>query len=201
MSKINNITGFVLPLDKKDVDTDQIIPQNFLKAIDKKGFGKNLFYGWRFNAVGKPEKKFVLNNPIYKNSKILLTRENFGCGSSREHAVWALKDYGFKVIISSSFADIFYNNCLKNFVLPIILSKDEIEYLFSKINNNQYEITVNLNNQIITNSNLNIKFEIDDQAKNKLMNGLDDIDITLKFDSKIAEYEENMVVYIDKSMS
>ena len=130
-----------------------------------------------------------------------MTRENFGCGSSREHAVWALKDYGFKVIISSSFADIFYNNCLKNFVLPIILSKDEIEYLFSKINNNQYEITVNLTNQIITNSNLNIKFEIDDQAKNKLMNGLDDIDITLKFDSKIAEYEENMVVYIDKSMS
>jgi len=201
MSKINKITGFVLPLDKKDVDTDQIIPQNFLKAIDKKGFGKNLFHGWRFNALGEPEKKFVLNNPIYKNSKILLTRENFGCGSSREHAVWALKDYGFKVIISSSFSDIFYSNCLKNFVLPIILSKDEIEYLFSEINNNKYEITVNLTNQIITNSNLNIKFEIDCQDKNKLINGLDDIDITLKFDSKIAEYEENMVIYIDKSMS
>jgi 3-isopropylmalate/(R)-2-methylmalate dehydratase small subunit len=201
MSKINNITGFVLPLDKKDVDTDQIIPQNFLKAIDKKGFGKNLFHGWRFNALGESEKKFVLNNPIYKNSKILLTRENFGCGSSREHAVWALKDYGFKVIISSSFADIFYSNCLKNFVLPIILSKDKIEYLFNEINNNQYEITVNLTNQIITNSNLNIKFEIDNQAKNKLINELDDIDITLKFDSKITEYEKNMIVYIDKSMS
>ena len=201
MSKINNITGFVLPLDKKDVDTDQIIPQNFLKAIDKKGFGKNLFHGWRFNALGDPEKKFELNNPIYKNSKILLTRENFGCGSSREHAVWALKDYGFKVIISSSFADIFYSNCLKNFVLPIILSKDKIEYLFNEINNNQYEITVNLTNQIITNSNLNIKFEIDGQAKNKLINGLDDIDITLKFDSKITKYEKNMIVYIDKSMS
>ena len=201
MPKINNITGFVLPLDKKDVDTDQIIPQNFLKAIDKKGFGKNLFHGWRFNALGKSEKKFVLNNPIYKNSKILLTRENFGCGSSREHAVWALKDYGFKVIISSSFADIFYSNCLKNFVLPIILSKDKIEYLFNEINNNQYEITVNLTNQIITNSNLNIKFEIDGQAKNKLINGLDDINITLKFDSKITEYEKNMIVYIDKSMS
>ena len=187
MPKVNNITGFVLPLDKKDVDTDQIIPKQFLKLITKSGFGKFLFYDWRFDHDGKPKNDFVLNNSLYENSQILVTNENFGCGSSREHAVWALKDFGFNVIISPSFADIFYSNCFKNGVLPIILDIEKIHKLLQF----EDEVELDLNSQKITLGNESINFEIESYRKIRLLEGLDDIDLTLKEDEKIEKFEND----------
>ena len=183
-SKINSI---VTPFDKANVDTDQIIPKQFLKLITKSGFGKFLFYDWRFDHNGQPKGDFILNNPAYKDSKILITNENFGCGSSREHAVWALKDFGFNVIISPSFADIFYSNCFKNGVLPIILDIKNIKKLLEISD----EVELDLNSQKIIFGNEFINFEIDSYRKIRLLEGLDDIDLTLKEDQKIENFEKN----------
>jgi 3-isopropylmalate/(R)-2-methylmalate dehydratase small subunit len=183
-SKINSI---VTPFDKANVDTDQIIPKQFLKLITKSGFGKFLFYDWRFDHNGQPKGDFILNNPAYKDSKILITNENFGCGSSREHAVWALKDFGFNVIISPSFADIFYSNCFKNGVLPIILDIKNIKKLLEI----RDEVELDLNSQKIIFGNESINFEIDSHRKIRLLEGLDDIDLTLKEDQKIENFEKN----------
>ena len=183
-SKINSI---VTPFDKANVDTDQIIPKQFLKLITKSGFGKFLFYDWRFDHDGQPKNDFILNDSNYKDSQILITNENFGCGSSREHAVWALKDFGFNVIISPSFADIFYSNCFKNGVLPIILNIEEIKKLL-KIKD---KIELDLNSQKIIFGNEFINFEIDSHRKIRLLEGLDDIDLTLSEDQKIENFEKN----------
>ena len=183
-SKINSI---ITPLDKANVDTDQIIPKQFLKLITKSGFGKFLFYDWRFNHDGKEKDDFILNDSHYKTSQILVTNENFGCGSSREHAVWALKDFGFDVIISPSFADIFYSNCFKNGVLPIILDIQNIKKLL------QFKgaIELDLESQTIIFDDESINFEIDSHRKTRLLEGLDDIDLTLKEDTKIENFEKN----------
>ena len=183
-SKINSI---VTPFDKANVDTDQIIPKQFLKLITKSGFGKFLFYDWRFDHEGQPKNDFILNDSNYKDSQILITNENFGCGSSREHAVWALKDFGFNVIISPSFADIFYSNCFKNGVLPIILDIKNIKKLLEI----RDEVELDLNSQKIIFGNEFINFEIDSHRKIRLLEGLDDIDLTLKEDQKIENFEKN----------
>ena len=168
-SKINSI---ITPFDKANVDTDQIIPKQFLKLITKSGFGKFLFYDWRFNHDGKEKDDFILNDLHYQNSQILVTNENFGCGSSREHAVWALKDFGFDVIISPSFADIFYSNCFKNGVLPIILDIENIK----KLLNFKDKIELDLQSQTINFGSESINFQIDSHRKTRLLEGLDDID-------------------------
>ena len=187
MEPFSKVTSIITPFDKANVDTDQIIPKQFLKLITKSGFGKFLFYDWRFDHDGKPKNDFVLNNSHYENSQILVTNENFGCGSSREHAVWALKDFGFNVIISPSFADIFYSNCFKNGVLPIILDIEKIHKLLQF----EYEIELDLNSQKITIGDESIDFEIDSYRKIRLLEGLDDIDFTLKEVEKIEKFEND----------
>jgi len=187
MEPFKKIKSIATPLDKVNVDTDQIIPKQFLKLVQKTGFGQYLFYDWRFENGEKLREDFVLNNPKYCDSKILLTRDNFGCGSSREHAAWALLDYGFRVVISSSFADIFYNNCFKNGILPIKLNSQSIEKLFK----NQSEIEVDLQNQTITTDSITIPFEIESHRKKTLLEGLDDIAVTLQYEDKITQYEKS----------
>ena len=187
MKPFTKIISIITPFDIANVDTDQIIPKQFLKLITKSGFGKFLFYDWRFNHDGQEKSDFILNDSKYRDSQILVTNENFGCGSSREHAVWALKDFGFKVIISPSFADIFYSNCFKNGVLPIILNIEQIKKLL------QYKdkIELDLDTQKITFGDESINFEIDLHRKIRLLEGLDDIDLTLKEDEKIEYFEKN----------
>ena len=187
MKPFTKIISIITPFDKANVDTDQIIPKQFLKLITKSGFGKFLFYDWRFDHDGQKKNDFILNDPTYQDSQILITNENFGCGSSREHAVWALKDFGFNVIISPSFADIFYSNCFKNGVLPIILDIKKIKKLL------QYKdkIELDLDSQKITLGDESINFEIDFHRKIRLLEGLDDIDLTLKEDKKIEYFEKN----------
>lgn len=187
LKPFSKVTSIITPFDKANVDTDQIIPKQFLKLITKSGFGKFLFYDWRFDHDGKPKNDFVLNNSLYENSQILVTNENFGCGSSREHAVWALKDFGFNVIISPSFADIFYSNCFKNGVLPIILDIEKIHKLLKF----EDEVELDLNSQKITLSDESINFEIDSYRKIRLLEGIDDIDLTLKEDEKIEKFEND----------
>ena len=187
LEPFSKVTSIITPFDKANVDTDQIIPKQFLKLITKSGFGKFLFYDWRFDHDGKPKNDFVLNNSLYENSQILVTNENFGCGSSREHAVWALKDFGFNVIISPSFADIFYSNCFKNGVLPIILDIEKIHKLLQF----EDEVELDLNSQKITLGNESINFEIDSYRKIRLLEGIDDIDLTLKEDEKIEKFEND----------
>src|SRR6476661_3342911 len=187
MEPFKLIKSKATPIDMINVDTDQIIPKQFLKLVSRTGFGNYLFYDCRFDKDGKPKNKFVLNNPKYAQRQILLTRDNFGSGSSREHAVWAIQDYGFKVIIGSSFADIFYNNCFKNGILPITLNHEEIDYLFSR--SEDIEIEVELVNQRVIAGSEVIRFEIDDFRKKNLIEGLDDIQMTLQLESEIAEYE------------
>ncbi len=191
MEPFKIIKSIATPLDKVNVDTDQIIPKQFLKLVQKTGFGQYLFYDWRFSTDGTPKEDFILNNPKYRDSKILLTRDNFGCGSSREHAVWALLDYGFVVVIAPSFADIFYNNCFKNGILPIKLDRKKIESLF-KTNS---EIEVNLENQTIIIPNETISFDIESHRKKTLLEGLDDISITLQYEDKISQYEKSQIVF------
>ena len=187
MESFSKVKSKITPFDKANVDTDQIIPKQFLKLITKSGFGKFLFYDWRFDNNGNPKNDFVLNNTLYQNSQILVTNENFGCGSSREHAVWALKDFGFNVIISPSFADIFYSNCFKNGVLPIILDIENIQKLLQF----KEEVELDLDSQKIIIGNESIDFEIDLHRKIRLLEGLDDIDLTLKEDQKIENFENN----------
>ncbi|BCG63673.1 MAG: 3-isopropylmalate/(R)-2-methylmalate dehydratase small subunit [Methyloprofundus sp.] len=198
MRAFTKITAIVAPLDRANVDTDAIIPKQFLKSIRRAGFGPYLFDEWRYEDIGEPEmdctdrplkKDFVLNNPDYKDASILLTRENFGCGSSREHAPWALEDYGFRAVIASSFADIFYNNCFKNGILPIVLSAELIDGLFQQVSTG-YQLSIDLEAQtIMTPSGKEITFEIDTARKYRLFNGLDDIALSLLQADKIKEYE------------
>ena len=194
MDKFENISSCPTPLDFSNVDTDQIIPKQFLKRIEKTGFGEFLFYDWRFNDDGSIKKDFVLNQEKFTKSAILLARDNFGCGSSREHAPWALKDYGFKVIISTSFADIFYNNCFKNGMLPIVVSNESLQYLFhssSEIDN--YLLDVNLQQSTIKdNNNFSYEFQIDKFRKKCLLEGLDDIALTLVHSKELDQFEKKL---------
>jgi 3-isopropylmalate/(R)-2-methylmalate dehydratase small subunit len=187
LKPFTKIISIITPFDKANVDTDQIIPKQFLKLITKSGFGKFLFYDWRFNHDGQEKSDFILNDSKYHDSQILVTNENFGCGSSREHAVWALKDFGFNVIISPSFADIFYSNCFKNGVLPIILDIEKIKKLLQF----KDKIELDLYSQKIIFGGESINFEIDSHRKIRLLDGLDDIDLTLKEDEKIGYFEKN----------
>ena len=198
MKAFTQLTALVAPLDRANVDTDAIIPKQFLKSIRRAGFGPYLFDEWRYLDRGEPEmdcsnrplnQDFVLNQPKYQGAQILLTRENFGCGSSREHAPWALEDYGFRAIIGSSFADIFYNNCFKNGILPIVLSADLIDQLFNEVTDG-YQLSVDLENNVITTpSGRRIGFSIDENRRYRLLNGLDDIALSLQHADKIKAYE------------
>lgn len=190
MEPFQNIKSRLIPFDMTNVDTDQIIPKQFLKLIQKTGYGGFLFYDWRFDRAGNPKKDFVLNEPKYKERQVLLTRDNFGCGSSREHAVWALYDYGIRVVIAPSFADIFYNNCFKKGLLPIHLSQDEIEYLFDFEKNDDAVVDINLANQTITISEKIINFDIDLTRKKMLLEGIDEIGFTLSLNDQISHYEK-----------
>jgi 3-isopropylmalate/(R)-2-methylmalate dehydratase small subunit len=188
MEPIRIIKSKATPLDMANIDTDQIIPKQFLKLIQKTGYGKYLFYDWRFDKNGKLKPNFVLNDPKYQGREILVTRDNFGNGSSREHAVWALEDYGFKAIIAPSFADIFYSNCFKNGILPIKLNASDVEYLIRDADDE--EIKIDLAAQQVLVAHKILHFQIDESRKQKLLEGLDDIDITLNMESQIAEYEK-----------
>jgi 3-isopropylmalate/(R)-2-methylmalate dehydratase small subunit len=185
-------TGLVVPMDRSNVDTDQIIPKQFLKRIERTGFGEFLFFDWRYRADHSPDPEFELNRPEYAGATILLVRRNFGCGSSREHAPWALDDYGFRVLLAPSFADIFYNNCFKNGILPIRLDEKLIDDLFRRaVEHPGYRLTVDLEERRITDEyGLSITFELDEFRRYCLLNGLDDIGMTLQHEDKIAAYEK-----------
>jgi 3-isopropylmalate/(R)-2-methylmalate dehydratase small subunit len=194
MKKFSSINSIAMPLDRANIDTDAIIPKQFLKSIKRSGFGPNLFDEWRYLDHGEPgmdnsirpiNPDFVLNNPTYSGAQILLTRRNFGCGSSREHAPWALEDYGFRAIIAPSFADIFYNNCFKNGVLPIVLSSEIVDSLFS------YSglLNIDLEKQIVKIDQNSFEFEVDPERKRRLINGLDDIGLTLQNENQIRIFE------------
>ncbi len=194
MKQFDILKSIATPLDRANIDTDAIIPKQFLKSIKRSGFGPNLFDAWRYldhGEVGMDNSKrplnpdFVLNNPKYSESQILLTRSNFGCGSSREHAPWALEDYGFRAIIAPSFADIFYNNCFKNGLLPITLNSDIVDILFEF----QGEIEINLKKQSVKADNKTYHFDVDSERKRRLINGLDDIDLTLQYEDEIRSFE------------
>ncbi len=200
MEKFEIVDALVAPLDRPNVDTDAIIPKQFLKSIKRSGFGPNLFDEWRYLGSGEPgmdntQRKqnpdFILNQSRYQGAGILLARENFGCGSSREHAVWALLDYGFRVVIAPSFADIFFNNCFKNGVLPIVLSAERIDRLFNAVETTPgYRLIVNLpQQQITTPAGDTIQFEVDAFRKDCLIRGLDDIGLTLQYADAIREFE------------
>ncbi|QFT88625.1 3-isopropylmalate dehydratase small subunit [Bacillus sp. THAF10] len=182
--------GKVIPLDKANVDTDQIIPKQFLKRIERTGFGQFLFYDWRFDEEGREKEEFILNNPQYRGASILLARKNFGCGSSREHAPWSLLDYGIKIVISSSFADIFYNNCFKNGILPIILKEEEVEELFFLSDKNVLEADVDLEFQELQVGERVFPFTTDSYRKEMLLKGLDDIGLTEIYEKQIAAFEK-----------
>lgn len=200
MEPLNRIEGIVAPMDRSNVDTDAIIPKQFLKSIKRSGFGPNLFDEWRYLDTGEPGKDnsarplnpdFVLNQERYKDARVLLARENFGCGSSREHAPWALQDYGFRVIIAPSFADIFYNNCFKNGLLPIVLDAGTVDRLFSEVEaNSGYRLGIDLEAQTVTTPGGEvIEFDVDAFRKHCLINGLDDIGLTLQHAEDIRAYE------------
>jgi len=186
MDSFKKISSIVTPLDKVNVDTDQIVPKQFLKLVQKSGFGKFLFFNWRFDEQENKRPDFILNDPKYENSQILVAGDNFGCGSSREHAVWALLDYGFAVIIAPSFADIFFSNCFKNGVLPITLDQKIVEKLLEETG----MLEVDLENQIIKTPSSEIPFEIDSYQKKILLEGLDDIAITFQYEDKISDFEK-----------
>ncbi|MFL3050686.1 MAG: 3-isopropylmalate dehydratase small subunit [Candidatus Neomarinimicrobiota bacterium] len=201
MKKFSKHSGIVAPLKMSNVDTDAIIPKQFLKSVERVGFGQFLFDAWRYLDQGEPgmdcsnrpiNSDFVLNKKIYNNASILLTMDNFGCGSSREHAPWALLEFGFQVILAPSFADIFYNNCFKNGLLPIILDDKIIDQLFERVNNKEgYTLTIDLHMQsIITPSNREINFNIDASRKMALIEGLDEIGLTMKYSKKIEDFEK-----------
>ena len=194
------IDGIVGYIDRNNIDTDQIIPTEYLKSIKKFGFEDYLFDGWRYHDDGrlgikKEEREinedFILNKTPFNESKILLARDNFGCGSSREHAVWALRDFGIKAVIASSFGDIFYNNCFKNRVLPIQLKKNQIEELFKTVQDEIVEFSIDLQERIITNGDKEISFDVEDHLIDRIIYGLDDVDITLKVKDQIHNFEKN----------
>ena len=201
MEKFKILSGLVAPLDRSNIDTDAIIPKQFLKSIERTGFGPYLFDEWRYLDHGEPgmdcsnrplNPDFILNHARYQGARILLARDNFGCGSSREHAPWALLDYGFRAIIAPSFADIFYNNCFKNGILPIVLNKQRIDQLFSVVNDQPgYQLDINLETTSLTlPDGKNIDFDVDPFRKHCLLNGLDDIGLTLGKVEQIKKYED-----------
>ncbi|MDT3426760.1 3-isopropylmalate/(R)-2-methylmalate dehydratase small subunit [Paenibacillus forsythiae] len=192
MEAFKKLTGIVGPVDRVNVDTDAIIPKQFLKRIERTGFGQFLFFEWRFDEAGNDNPAFALNQDRYKGASVLISRANFGCGSSREHAPWAILDYGFKVIIASSYADIFYNNCFKNGILPIKLSEEQVEDLFQRTAaHDGYELTVDLENKSISDAyGLSISFDLDEHRRQFLLQGLDDIGLTLQHEDAIAAYEQ-----------
>jgi 3-isopropylmalate/(R)-2-methylmalate dehydratase small subunit len=184
-------TGLVAPLDRANVDTDQIIPKQFLKRVARTGFGEFLFHDWRYGDDGRPRPSFVLNEPRYKGASILVAGRNFGCGSSREHAPWALLEYGFRAIVAPSFADIFANNCTKNGVLPVALSDEEVAELIRRAEVREgYELTVDLETRVVRDaSGFEAAFDVDEFRRQCLLEGLDDIGLTLRHESSISEYE------------
>jgi 3-isopropylmalate/(R)-2-methylmalate dehydratase small subunit len=186
-------TGLVAPMDRVNVDTDQIVPKQFLKALTREGFGRTLFYDWRYLEGEKANPDFVLNYSRYRGASILVARANFGCGSSREHAPWALLDYGFRSLVAPSFADIFYNNCFKNGILPVTLSDAEIDEIFRRTEAEEgYELTVDLEGQTVSDeSGLRLNFTVDPFRRECLLNGWDDIGLTLRHDGEIAAYERD----------
>ena len=193
MEKFNKLTGIAAPMPLVNIDTDMIIPKQFLKTIKRSGLGANLFDEMRFDQDGNEIADFVLNKKAYRNAEIIVAGENFGCGSSREHAPWALLDFGIKCVISTSYADIFYNNCFKNGILPIVLKPEEVELLMEDSKNGENaRISIDLEKQIVQSSEgIEFSFEIDEFKKHCLLNGLDDIGLTMKKASSIDEFEEN----------
>ncbi len=191
MQPFTRHTGLVLPFDRVDVDTDQMVPKQFLKSQTKEGYGRVLFYDWRYLPGEQPNPEFILNHPRYQGASILLTRRNFGCGSSREHAAWAVADYGFRAVIGPSFADIFFKNCAMNGILAITLPEEQVDELFRRAQATPgYQLHVDLPNQTIRdNEGLELKFEIDDFRKQALLKGLDEIGLTLEHDAEISAYE------------
>ncbi|HSZ20053.1 MAG TPA: 3-isopropylmalate dehydratase small subunit [Candidatus Acidoferrum sp.] len=192
MKPFTKHTGLVLPLDRLNVDTDQMVPKQFLKLQTKQGYGRVLFYDWRYLPGEKPNPDFVLNRPRYKGASVLLARAGFGCGSSREHAPWAIADYGFRVVVAPSYADIFYSNCFMSGILPVILPEAQIDQLFRQTERQEgYSLTVDLPAQTVSDaSGLNCHFEIDEFRKHILLEGLDEIGLTLKYEPKISAYEK-----------
>jgi len=184
--------GLVALMDRPNVDTDQIIPKQFLKRIERTGFGQFLFFDWRFQSDGSPNPDFELNRPEYAGASILIARRNFGCGSSREHAPWALDDYGFRVLIAPSFADIFFNNCFKNGMLPIPMDEKTVDDLFARASAHPgYQLTVDLESRTLTDEHgLSLPFEVDEFRRHCLLNGLDDVGLTLQHEVEIAAYEK-----------
>ena len=191
MKAFTQHTGLVAPMDRPNVDTDQIIPKQFLKRIERTGFGQFLFFDWRLLSDGSPNPEFELNRPEYRGATVLLARRNFGCGSSREHAPWALEDFGFRVLIAPSFADIFYNNCFKNGLLPVRLDEAQVDDLFRRAAaHSGYKLSVDLESRTLGDEHgLQLAFEVDDFRRHCLLNGLDDIGLTLAHADKIAVYE------------
>ena len=205
MKQINPklINGVVAPIDRDNIDTDQIIPTEYLKSIKKFGYEDYLFDGWRYLDKGKlgisskereKNKEFILNNSPYDSASVLLTRDNFGCGSSREHAVWALRDFGIRAVIASSFGDIFYNNCFKNGVLPITLSKNDVENLFQAFESSSSNIEIFLEKKLLKYNDSEIAFEVDNNLLERIIFGLDDVDITLRNKEAISSYEEKRMI-------
>ena len=205
MKQINPklINGVVATIDRDNIDTDQIIPTEYLKSIKKFGYEDYLFDGWRYLDKGKlgisskereKNKEFILNNSPYDNASVLLTRDNFGCGSSREHAVWALRDFGIRAVIASSFGDIFYNNCFKNGVLPITLSKNDVENLFQAFESSSSNIEIFLEKKLLKYNDCEIAFEVDNNLLERIIFGLDDVDITLRNKEAISAYEEKRMI-------
>lgn len=191
MKAYKNHASVAALLNRSNVDTDQIIPKQFLKKVERSGFGIHLFHDWRYNDDGSDNLDFELNNPAFKDARILVAGDNFGCGSSREHAPWAIADYGFNTIISSSYADIFFNNCFKNGILAIVVSDDLLKTLMAEISADEgVKFAVDLENQTVTTpAGTVINFDIDPFRKNNLLNGLDDIGITLKYSDKVDAFE------------
>ncbi|HUO06262.1 MAG TPA: 3-isopropylmalate dehydratase small subunit [Candidatus Binataceae bacterium] len=191
MKAFKNFTGLVAPLDRANVDTDQIIPKQFLKAVVRSGLKKGLFFDWRLNSDGSENRDFVLNKPRYQGSSILVARNNFGCGSSREHAVWALDDFGFQAVIAPEFADIFHNNCFKNGMLPITLKPEEVEHIFrATADYEAYRLAIDLEKQTVSDDfGWTAHFEIEPFEKECLLKGLDDVALTLAHEAEIAAYE------------
>ena len=191
MEPVKTIHGRVQPLDRADVDTDQIIPKQFLKRIERTGFGEFAFFDWRYLPDGGPNPEFELNRPGYEGARILVAGRNFGCGSSREHAVWALREYGFRALIAPSFADIFYNNCIQNGVLPVVLAEERVQELVRKAEERPgYELTVDLEQQALYDGDgFREPIEIDPFVRERLLNGLDDIGLTLKLGKEISAFE------------
>jgi 3-isopropylmalate/(R)-2-methylmalate dehydratase small subunit len=192
MTPFTTHTGLVAPIDRVNVDTDQMVPKQFLKALTREGFGRILFYDWRYLDGERPNPDFILNQPRYRGASILVARANFGCGSSREHAPWAILDYGFRVLIAPSYADIFYNNCFKNGILPVTLPEPEMDALFARTEQTPgYSLAADLKDQTITdNGGLRLEFTIDPFRRECLLNGWDDIGLTLRFEPAISAYEQ-----------